>query len=794
MPKGDRMRNKNTNVEVPVMGGSEIAIPEWFATPTKKGWRLVNPLTDSRNLSRRKGQLSIKLLRKPVEDMIIMEHQTEPIPLSQFSPKDRKIIDEHFKVVEKNKGKELTEIPTAKVSIGLDRGRPEYLPANVEHNRAKGVKANKTKRVYIAEKKANEEAEEEAEKPPGRKRGRKPIYKTEEERREAIRAHNRKSYRRLKGLAPGEEAAEGTGILDNINSFANKIVDTAKKTTKAVGDYADVVLHGRNDYPPKVRDLLKKFGNDILESMEIVRAPVPSLLTGALSIVSGGQFGKNLANSPYDTLFHLRIDIKTQNGNKFLIEKNEVINMERNPSLPKDAEKKVVQPISAISINVMLENTHKLMGGKFFTYSARDNNCQDFILAILTANHFGNDTDRNFVKQNTKELFANMPALRKFSNTITDIGAKVNEITTGRGITDLVIHHFQKDNKEMKQLSNAYKKHLKTEKMTGRGMNNDSSDSDTDSDSGSDSSSDDGTGSGFRHPKHRTDNDVEAESLEDDEGRGLFSKIKWGSLTKQFKIFKRKHKDCKTLEQFSQYIINHPTEFHKRTLKRAEFYLNVIDKKKISTNNIMSLGDGIHHHHYHSTEIDGNGIVHHHHHHIVGEGGIGLHYDHVMTGGKLSKIGQAFNKAFNPKKNGVAKAVNNVVNDVKNDVVAPAEKALTPNNIVNGLKVVGHYAIPAITSGLGGLAGAALAPESGPLGAMAGSALGAYGGQQIDRALGIQNNTSFDGKGLRKAKFAKGSAEAKEHMAKLRAMRKGGSGLYASGKKGGSGLYSGSGP
>jgi len=724
MPRGDRLTNRNTNVRVPIMSGSEIAIPEYYATPTKKGWKLVNPLTDSRNLSSRKGQLSIKLLRKPVENMVIMEHQTEPIPLSKFNRADRETINSHFRAIETNRGRALTEIPTARTVVGEDRGRPEYLPKNVEHNRANGVKPNKTKRVYIKPPKAVEGDDDEP--PAGRKRGRKPIYATEEERKAAIRAHNRASYHRLKN---------GGNLLGDI---ANKIVDTTKKATKAVGDYANVVINGRNDYPPKVRGLLDTFGGDILESMEIVRAPVPSLLTGALSAVSGGQFGKNLANSPYDTLFHLRIDIKTQNGNKFLIEKNEVINMDKNPSMPKNAEKKAVKPISAISINVMMENTKKLMGGKFFTYSARDNNCQDFILAILTANNFGNEEDRSFIKQNTKELFNNMPALRKFANTVTDIGAKVNEITTGKGInekgiTDLVIHHFQKDNKEMKRLSTAYKKHLKTEKITGGTLTpatdgpsiDSSSDSDTDSDSDSDTDSDDGTGSGFRHPKHRTDNDVEAESLEEDEGRGI-------------------------------------NKIHK--------------KKKISTNNIMPstlMGSGIHHHHYHSTEIDGNGVVHHHHHHHIE--GMGVHNDHLVSGGKLSKIGSAFNKAFNPSKNGVSKAVNSVVNDVKS--AGPA--------IENDAKVVGHYAIPAITSALGGAAGTAL---GGPLGGVAGSAAGAYGGQQIDRALGIQNNTSFDGKGIRKGKFAKGSKEAKEYMASLRAKR--GKGLYASGSSG-HGLYAG---
>jgi len=823
MPKGDRKKNKETKVEMPIIGGTEVAVPEYFATQLKSGkWKLVNPITHSRNLSRRKGQLSIKLLRKPVDDMVIMSHQTEPIPLADFSKKDRDIINNHFQKVETHKGKEVEEIPTKKTRPGLERGRPEYLEKNVEENRSKGIKPNKTKRVYVPvnTKKDDEEGEEEEQ--PKRKRGRKAIYATEEERKAAKRAHNRASYRRIRD----ENKVNGGSIIDDIkggiNSVAKKIqqttskatnavVKTAKNTSKAVGDYADVVFNGRNDYPPKVRDLLNKYGNEVLNTATIVRAPVPSLLTNALSLVSGGQFGKNLANSPYDTLFHLRLDFTTQNGNKFMVEKNEVINMDKNPSMPKDAEKKEVQPISSISINAMLENAKKYMDGKYFNYSARDNNCQDFILAILNANQFGNDADRGFVKQNTKELFNNMPALRKFSNTITDLGAKVNEITTGRGLTEDVINHFEKDNNEMKKLSKSFKKHLKTEKMTGGRID---------------------------------ENDCEAESMAEDIGGGLFDKMDWGTLTAQFKTFRRKNKSIKSLDEFAHYIINHPTEFRPKTKKRAEFYVNVIKKgegiNKISHNNIMppkrsrkqvsdmvptimpmdnvvsgrgrkpkmdsdsdsdsdmEEGGAIHHHHYHTTEIDGNGIVHHHHH-------------HVMDGGRLSKIGQAFNKAFNPQKNGVAKAVqHNIVNPIENNVVHPIEnttnkavagfnKTFNPalgRQIENGAKVVGHYVIPATTSALGGLAGTALGALAGPgtafTGGIAGSALGAYGGQQIDRALGIQNNTSFDGKGIRKAKFVKGSQEAKDYMASLRAKRKGGNGLYASGRKGcGNGLYAG---
>ena len=52
---------------------------------------------------------------------------------------------------------------------------------------------------------------------------------------------------------------------------------------------------------------------------------------------------------------------------------------------------------------------------------------------ILNANNIGDESDREFVKQDTDFLFKNLPYLRKISNTVTTLGAKVNVITEGAG-------------------------------------------------------------------------------------------------------------------------------------------------------------------------------------------------------------------------------------------------------------------------------------------------------------------------------------------------------------------------
>lgn len=258
-----------------------------------------------------------------------------------------------------------------------------------------------------------------------------------------------------------ECSMEGAGVFDNI-------VKTAKKATQAVakvqgkiqtgvakgvkkvvekvgGDYANALLYGRNDYSPKVRAILDKYGGEVVRTAAIVRNPVQQVLVEAMNVVSFGQFKKNMKNADYDQLFHLQLDFTLESGKEMRVEKVEVINMDEQLTNKSDGQ---IRPITkmpvGMTLNAMMENTKNAMGGKFFLYSAKDNNCQDFLLAVLTSNGMGDAEDYAFVKQNTAQLFKGLDTLRKVSNTLTDIGSKVNIATTGAGISSSspdVIHH-----------------------------------------------------------------------------------------------------------------------------------------------------------------------------------------------------------------------------------------------------------------------------------------------------------------------------------------------------------------
>jgi hypothetical protein len=64
-----------------------------------------------------------------------------------------------------------------------------------------------------------------------------------------------------------------------------------------------------------------------------------------------------------------------------------------------------------------------------------------------------------------------------------------------------------------------------------------------------------------------------------------FSKIKWGTFTKRFKAWKKRHPrqgaKVTTLREFAAYILAHPDRFSLHARRKALFYRNIILKGKV---------------------------------------------------------------------------------------------------------------------------------------------------------------------------------------------------------------------
>lgn len=226
-----------------------------------------------------------------------------------------------------------------------------------------------------------------------------------------------------------------------------------KKTLNAVTDVynkaKNFIISGSGQFTTKVRNILKKYGNEIIHSIVVCRSPVPSMIQKALQVAS-------FNNVPFDTLFHLFIII---NGN-ILLEKNSVINMSINPRIPSDTEHMECPTPSNTTINEFLNKCLQSMGSsKFFSYSGYDNNCQNFILHLLNSNGILSNELNQFIKQNTESIFENNPTLRKLTNNITDVDGRVHELMGGRLIPYTTYKVYAKKYK-IKLTKNGKRKHM----------------------------------------------------------------------------------------------------------------------------------------------------------------------------------------------------------------------------------------------------------------------------------------------------------------------------------------------
>lgn len=179
------------------------------------------------------------------------------------------------------------------------------------------------------------------------------------------------------------------------------------------------ILNFKEIVPNNVKQALNKIGDSQIVSARLGRTPVQAVIQGALKLV---------ASVPYDNLFHLFIELTLDNGQKWILEKIERITLVKEDRSKKaGAEFTASFPVNK-TVNELFQNTKNQMGDRFLPYQSASNNCQVFIMGVLDGNGLNNSERTAFVKQDTKAIFENNPALRKFANTLTDIGGYGNAL------------------------------------------------------------------------------------------------------------------------------------------------------------------------------------------------------------------------------------------------------------------------------------------------------------------------------------------------------------------------------
>lgn len=473
LPEKGAVYNASAEVDnIPQFGDFTLKIPPFFAVQSKTGWRLANPLTEMRNLANRQNELSVNIKRANVTEPELEMEEPEVTPeFDDFSPKDQAKLVAYFQAVKQGKEDEylFKNKPRGFPAVlyknakkaGLKETKEKVYTKNAIKKQPKNPKGNKgPKQVEIMlQEDADEEARllEEARAFAARARARMkakstggkivpvpptppppppttavvppniaPPPETTEERDRRMRQEGNARLR--KRLVRGGRLPINLNPLDiipqGLKAVKDKVVDIAQKVVK-----------GRDGYSPSVTAIIEKFADQEVKSIELHRRVLPTVYTGLLNVLTLGEFNKRIKDQPKDKLFHISMWVKLANGKTVLVEKNEVINMKVNPKKEKEEE---VQPAGAVpsvfTFGEMLDKTQKEMGGKYFTYSARDNNCGNYIEAVLKANGMNTKETNDFIGQDAKAILKGYPRIAKALNAITDIAGRANVVMEGGGM------------------------------------------------------------------------------------------------------------------------------------------------------------------------------------------------------------------------------------------------------------------------------------------------------------------------------------------------------------------------
>lgn len=132
---------------------------------------------------------------------------------------------------------------------------------------------------------------------------------------------------------------------------------------------------------------LQSVGDIPIIKIDVAKTPIPSAIEGAINTISFGSWNKLKSKYGHKTLYHLSLIFVLRDGQKVILEKNEVIDirpLQNSNSINKNTQYLSVPHSGNLTLNEIINKTQKAIGNKaMFDYQGMRNNCQNFILNIL---------------------------------------------------------------------------------------------------------------------------------------------------------------------------------------------------------------------------------------------------------------------------------------------------------------------------------------------------------------------------------------------------------------------------
>ena len=176
----------------------------------------------------------------------------------------------------------------------------------------------------------------------------------------------------------------------------------------------------KHDYGKKNLYLLSKHGDEKIVNMIIHKRSVSNLTNNFTQIVTFGKFNKLYKEYNHDDkIRHTSLFCKTDCGTYFYYEKKKTgINAIVDESLVDIFDQE--DSLDSLHMKVILkhnptvmelfENTRRFLGDdEYFTYECKENNCTDFVKAILKSNDLDSEENIMFVHEYITDIYEKVP-------------------------------------------------------------------------------------------------------------------------------------------------------------------------------------------------------------------------------------------------------------------------------------------------------------------------------------------------------------------------------------------------
>lgn len=216
-----------------------------------------------------------------------------------------------------------------------------------------------------------------------------------------------------------------------------RIGDYFRRTFKTLGQVGSRIYNWINDRPllqdfsVSAKNFLEIYGDAIIVSVKVCRAPINSYLQKFLDNINRGNF--NLANeiNKPDLLFHLWMEITFNLDGKVgtcIYEKND--KPEFRLGVKSYTSFVEIPVLKNLTINQMCEEAITRVGKqRYFIYRWDTFNCQLFVMDNLFSNSFGwNESIQKFVLQDLTTLISQVGVQGEFLNKVVNFFSKFKSI------------------------------------------------------------------------------------------------------------------------------------------------------------------------------------------------------------------------------------------------------------------------------------------------------------------------------------------------------------------------------